>query len=192
MEPNRDTTFMALTVELGDESYHQDLESDLAINPGDINESFIDQPAKFAWWAVLAAKARSKADRLKAAADKQDDFIRKTLTGQLDTKVRQQLELDGEKITESKVTSAIFKHPEYVEAVDTYNNLREAYINADEDARTLEAAREAMNQRKDMLISLGAMLRMDVGNVELSMKKAQVAEKLKGKNRTPITSGDES
>lgn len=185
MSDTKNNKFLNLTIDLGDEPYHQDLEGDLAIDSEDINQSFIDQPGKFAWWAVLAAKARSKADRLKAAADKQDDFIRKTLTGQLDTKVRQQLEMDGEKITESKVTSAIVQHPDYIEAVATYNKMQDDFINANEDARILEAARDAMNQRKDMLISLGAMLRMDMSNVELNMKKQQVADVIRN-GRTPI------
>ena len=161
-----------------------ELGDDLAIDPGDINQSFIDQPGKFAWWAVMAAKAR--------AAEKQDDFIRKTLVGTLDSKVRQELELDGEKITESKVTSGIYKHADYVAAVDEYNKLREQWVQANEDASVLEAARDAMYQRKDMLISLGANMRMDMSNVELSMKKQQVADTIRAgrSGRKPITAAD--
>lgn len=169
-----------------------ELGDDLAIDPGDINQSFIDQPGKFAWWAVMAAKARAKADRLKVAAEKQDDFIRKTLVGTLDSKVRQELELDGEKITESKVTSGIYKHADYIAAVDEYNKLREQWVQANEDASVLEAARDAMYQRKDMLISLGANMRMDMSNVELSMKKQQVADTIRAgrSGRKPITAAD--
>ena len=109
-DTKRDTEFLCLTVEMSGKTYAQDLNEDLRINADDINESYIDQPSKFAWWAVLAAQARAKADRIKSAIEKQDEYIRKILTGELDAEVRKNLELDGEKVTEGKVTNGIYKN----------------------------------------------------------------------------------
>lgn len=171
IENTRDTEFMRLTVEMSGKKYEQDLNEDLRINSDDINESYIDQPSKFAWWAVLAAQARAKADRIKSAIEKQDEYMRKILTGELDAEVRKRLELDGEKITEGKVTNGIYKDERYIEEMNKLHNLRDEYVEANEDACILESAKEALNQRKEMLISLGAQLRTDLSNVELSMKK---------------------
>lgn len=179
---NRDTEFMNLTVELSGKTYHQDLSEDLKINSLDINESYIDQPSKFAWWAVLAAQARAKADKLKSCIDKQDEYIRKILTGELDAEVRKSLELDGEKITESKVSNGIYSNDRYKEEMEILHNLRDEFVKANEDASILEAAKEAMDQRKEMLISLGAQLRTDMSNTELTMKKKQAATIIR-KNR---------
>lgn len=172
----RDVEFLKLDIDLGGKQYHQDLTDDLRINSDDINQSYIDQPSKYAWWAVLAAQARGRADKLKNAADKQDEFIRKVLTGKLDELVRQDLEMNGEKVTEGKVSNGICKHSDYIAALEDYHNLKDQYVQANEDASILEAARDSLNQRKEMLISLGAQLRVDLSNVELSMKKKEVAD----------------
>ena len=175
MKDTRDIEFLCLTVEMSGKTYVQDLNEDLRINADDINESYIDQPSKFAWWAVLAAQARAKADRIKSAIEKQDEYIRKILTGELDAAVRKSLELDGEKVTEGKVTNGIYKNDRYIEEMTKLHNLRDEYVEANEDACILEAAKDAMNQRKDMLISLGAQMRTDMSNTELTMKKKVVS-----------------
>lgn len=179
----RDTSFLELDVNMSGKHYKQDLAEDLKINVDDINESYIDQPSKFAWWAVLAAQARARADKLKSSVDKQDEHIRKTLMGELDAKVREELELDGEKVTEGKVTNGIYKHPRYVEEMAKLHALRDEFVEANEDASILGAAKDAMNQRKEMLISLGAQLRTDMSNVELDMKKKQAADIISAKKR---------
>jgi hypothetical protein len=61
--------------------------------------------------------------------------------------------------------------------------LRDEFVEANEDASILEAAKDAMNQRKEMLISLGAQLRTDMSNVELDMKKKQAADIISAKKR---------
>ena len=170
-DTKRDTEFLCLTVEMSGKTYAQDLNEDLRINADDINESYIDQTSKFAWWAVLAAQARAKADRIKSAIEKQDEYIRKILTGELDAEVRKNLELDGEKVTEGKVTNGIYKNERYIEEMNKLHNLRDEYVEANEDACILEAAKDALNQRKEMLISLGAQMRTDMSNTELTMKK---------------------
>lgn len=139
-----------------------DLSEDLLINVADITESYIDQPAKYAYWATLASKARSKANKLKSKIDKEQDYLKTTLTGKLDSKARQQLEIDGEKITETKVTAWIQSSREYTEQKELIYELQDKYLEADEQARLLEVGRDTMMQRKDMLISLGAQLRNEL------------------------------
>lgn len=158
-----------------------DLAEDLKINIDDLSESYIDQPGKYAWWAVLAAQARASADRKKSEVENLEDYIKKTLKGELDAEVREDLELSGEKITENKVDNGIYSHPKYVEKTKQLHSLRLEYVELNETASILEAARNALDQRKDVLISLGAQLRSEIGNTGLSLKKEQARQVLNNK-----------
>ena len=173
----KDTTILELTVNTKSGAYDLDLAEDLKINKTDLSESYMDQPAKFAWYAVLAAQARAQADALKNKIEQKEDYIRKILRGKLDAEVRKQLELDGEKVTEGKVENGINCHPKYAEALEELHELRDKYVEVNENASILETAKEALNQRKDMLISLGAQMRADMSNIELSMKKQEMVDK---------------
>lgn len=163
------------------------LADDLFIDEDNINESFINQPALYAWWATVAAQARAIADHTKLDVERQEEYIKKTLMGELDTKVRQELDMNGEKITESKVTNAIYASDEYKEATEELFTLKEKYLNDSETAITLEIARDAMNQRKDALISLGAQLRNESDNSDLSIRKQAAKDIVAGsKSRKAI------
>lgn len=162
---------LKIDVKINDTNVSLDLSQDMLIDVSDINKSYLDQPSKYAYWATLAALARSKANKMKQQLDKEQDYLKTTLTGTLDAKVRNQLELDGEKITESKVTNAIYTNPEYIAYKTRIDEMTKAYLDADEQARLLEVGRATLDQRKEMLISLGAQLRSDFdGNSDLSVK----------------------
>lgn len=150
--------------------YDMDLAADLKINEDDINSSFVEQPSLFAWWATLATMARAKANQLKLDMEKQEDYIKKTLKGELDAEVRKQFELDGVKATESKVENGIYSHPRYTQAMEEYYQLRKTFLDADADAAFLESAKEAFNHRKEMLISVGANLRSEWNNSDVGLK----------------------
>ena len=185
-----------------------DLSEDMVINVANINESYLDQPSKYAWWATLATLARSKANMLKRQIDKETDYIKTTLMGSLDGKVRKELELNGEKVTEGRVQNAIYADPEYLSHKSKLADLQADFDEADEQARLLEVGRETMNQRKEMLISLGAQLRTDFdGNADIRVsgtacpdseetrEKVQsivgARKKTAGVKRQPVTSKEE-
>lgn len=152
------------------------LAEDLRIDEYNLNEAFCNQPSLYAYWATVASQARALADRAKLEVDKHEDYMRKTLVGILDVEVRRELEMNGEKVTESKVTNEIYCHEDYLAAQTQLYELKEKYLDANETAVTLEIARDAMNQRKDALISLGAQMRNDASNLELTIKKQQAKE----------------
>ena len=93
----RDMSILNITVKTKNSENDVDLGADLKINSADINQDFCEQPAKFAWWATVAVQAQALVDRKKMEVDKQDDYIRKTLVGELDAEVRQEMEMNGEK-----------------------------------------------------------------------------------------------
>ena len=168
---------LKIDVKINNQEINLDLSQDMIIDVNNINQSYIDQPSKYAYWATLSALARSKANKLKQKLDKEQDYLKTTLTGTLDAKVRNQLELDGEKITESKVTNAIYTNPEYIAYKGKIDDLNVQYLEADEQARLLEVGRATLDQRKEMLISLGAQLRSDWdGNSDITIKEKSVAD----------------
>lgn len=155
------------------------LAEDLKIDPMNINENFCSQPALYAYWATVCAQARALVDKKKAELDRADDYLRKTLVGELDAEVRQQMEMDGEKVTEGKVTNAIYKHPRYIEQQEKIYALKDELLALQQQWTVLDIAKESMNQRKDMLISLGANLRQETTNAELVMKAKTVSSMTK-------------
>ena len=143
-----------------------DLAEDLQIYPEDIKGAYIEQSAKYAYWATVALQAKFLYDRKKQEVNRQDEYLKKTLYGRLDAEVRAMLEMDGEKITEAKVGNAINIHENYLAEQDKLYKLQDELLALQEQYQKLEIAKEAMNQRKDMLISLGAQLRLESSNTD--------------------------
>lgn len=182
--------FSILNIEVKTQSStHQvNLGEDLLIEPEHMNEAFIEQPAKFAYWATVALQAKSLVDKKKLEVDKQEDYLKKNLIGELDGEVRKELELNGEKVTEAKVTNGIYTHERYQEEQSKLYHLKDELLELQNKFAILDIAKESMNQRKDMLISLGAQLRMESNNTDLTIK-AEAAKKIIGGNkRTAIKS----
>lgn len=166
---DRDWSVLEVRVHTRNADQVLNLGEDLAIDYSDINQSFIDQPAKFAWWATVCAQARAIYEHSKEQVERYEDFIKQQLIGELDAKMRTKIELDGGKVTESKVEKAIYASDEYKAAIEQLNDMRDSMLKAQENYSILYAARQAMDQRKDMLISLGAQLRQEVNNTSLSL-----------------------
>lgn len=167
---------LSITLNMNGNEYANNLAEDLQIHEDNLNADFCDQPAKFAWYAVLSAKAKHEASLAKFELDKMEEYIKKTLIGELDAEVRHNLEFEGEKITESKVEKAIYKHSKYKEQVEKLNELKLEWLDKNHTAVLLEFAKEAMMQRKDMLISIGANLRAQMENTDLSIRKENIRE----------------
>lgn len=173
-----DMTILNITVKTKTSENTVDLGEDLKINSSDINQNFCEQPAKFAWWATVAVQAQSLVDRKKMEVDKQEEFIRKTLVGELDAEVRMDMEMNGEKATETKVTNRIYVNEKYKEEVKKLYELKDELLELQYQSNILQAAKEAMIQRKDALISLGAQLRIEGNNSsDLSIKAKEIIGK---------------
>ena len=147
------------------------LAEDLAIDIAHINQAFCEQPAKYAYWATIAAQAKALVDAKKAEVERFEDTLKKTLVGELDAEIRMTLDANGEKITESKVANGIYVHPSYKEAQEQLYQAKEELLNLQKQFVVLDIAKESMNQRKDMLISLGAQLRQEGSNTEVLLKE---------------------
>ena len=167
---DRDTSFLMIEVKTKTSVTQVDLNEDLRIDPMNISADFCEQPAKYAYWATVTAQAKSLVERKRLEVEKLEDYLKKTLVGELDGEVRRELEMNGEKITETKVVNGIFVHPKYVETQEKLYSLKEELVDLQQKFAVLDIARDAMNQRKDMLISLGAQLRVEGNNADVFIK----------------------
>lgn len=135
-----------------------DIKKELEISKATLNENFIEQPGKYAWWAAVAETAKAQRDYLEAELDKAE--------AQADYNVRLKLELDGVKITEALVKQNIKLDAGYQEALEKYNQ-------AKKNAAILDKIVRAFDQRLEALISLGANLRKEENNAEVALKEKQ-------------------
>lgn len=179
---NHDWSILHIEVKTRTSINELDLYEDLRISPENLNTDFCEQPAKYAYWATVAAQARALVDSKKADVERCEDYLKKTLVGELDTEVRRDLEMEGEKVTEAKVTNGIYVHEKYRAEQQKLYDLKDELLKLQSELAVLDIAREAMNQRKDMLISLGAQMRQEGSNAELLIKE-KVAKNVIGKNK---------
>jgi hypothetical protein len=130
------------------------LESDLYIDHRDLQEEFLKQPELFAWWATMAEIAKDLVSRQKFFVDR--------LAAKIDFEIRNPPPLpngekDPTKITEKLIEHRITVHPDYEREMFRYLEYKK-------QLGLLQAGQEAMVQRKDMLISLGANYRAEASS----------------------------
>jgi hypothetical protein len=121
----------------------------------DISQEFTDQPSLYAYIAILAAQAEACWRESKRSTEEE--------TAQLDKNVRQDLMANGEKITEGKVAAEVKLRRGYRDAVDYEMECHEQYL-------IMRAVENAMSQRAQMLISLGAHLRAEAAQTGMIIK----------------------
>ena len=138
----RDMEILNFTVKTKNSENDVSLSEDLKIQSADINEAFCEQPAKFAWWATVAAQAKALVDRKKHEVERQEEYIKKTLIGELDAEVRMELEMNGEKVTETKVTNGIYVNKRYKEEVQKLYELKDELLELQEKWVLLDIAKD--------------------------------------------------
>lgn len=150
---------LTLNVKL-DKNYVVDFGEDLDVDRANINEELADQPSKFAWHGVLSELAKSKVLMLKNELE--------TLKAELDQDIRSKAD---KKPTERDIDAMI-------QLDSKYQKKEREYLAAQKDSGILQVARQAFEQRKDMLISIAANMRGE-SDVNLKINKEKVVEKLK-------------
>lgn len=131
-----------------------DLEADLYIDNSFLEEEFLKQPELFAWWATATELAKDLVGRQK--------FVLERMAATLDHGIRLSAvsnPVGGKpiKLTEAQITHQITSDEKYQEAML-------AYLEYKKQLGMLQAGKEAMEQRRDMLISLGANYRAEASS----------------------------
>ena len=117
-----------------------EFQRDKTIDPERLDVECIRQPERFFYWAQQAVEASVEVERARLRAD--------VTEARLEIECRQKPEEFGiAKPTESAIKAAVKIHPKYRKAY-------KKYLKARENAKLLDAAVTAMEQKKRMLESL--------------------------------------
>lgn len=134
---------------------------ELSIDVTDLDNDFVEQPAKYAWWAVLAETAKNFKEEQEAELER--------VEAEADKRVRVDLELNGVKITETIVARNIKLDSDYQKQL-------EKSLRAKRSAMMLDRVAKAFDQRLDSLISLGANLRAENNNADVKILQTQAKD----------------
>lgn len=121
--------------------YDNNFSDDVEIDRSMLEEEFASQPKKFAYYGSLQAIMNKKLQDVRRE--------RKELYAKIDKEVRDLADQEGKKLTEKMVENMVTTAPVYVKKSQEENHV--SYI-----VDLLDVQKEAMKQRKDMLIQLGA------------------------------------
>ena len=117
----------------------------LGIDNSDVSYEFSTQAARLVWVATLAAVADVDLNDAKLAKD--------VASAQVELRIRR--ELSGEKTTEAYIRALVTVDQEYMDVVATESDALLHF-------KIMRAVADAMRQRGDMLVSLGANLRQEL------------------------------
>lgn len=131
------------------------LQADLAFTTTNISMAMTRQAALFAHYSRLAADATYQSDRSKQQVE--------LLEATLNQRFRDSLITAGTKFTEKSIDSMVIQDASYQEAQERAHEARAI-------AKMVETAADSFRHRKDMLIQVGADLRMEKQG-ELRMKE---------------------
>jgi hypothetical protein len=119
---------------------------ELAVSKDDLDDAFIRQPGKYAWWATLAETAKAQRDHLEALLDRAE--------AEADYNVRLKMELEGVKITEPAVKRGIKNDETYQEALRKFNEAKKT-------AAIFDKIVKAFDHRLECIVNLSAKLRKE-------------------------------
>ena len=114
------------------------------INETNLSQELARQAAQYAWLATLAVEAES--DMVRKAAMREREYAN------IDLDFRDEMRASGEKCTEGMIRAVVTTDEDYMAAVEAENAAKYQY-------QLLKMLVRAMEQRANMLISLGAYLR---------------------------------
>jgi hypothetical protein len=123
----------------------------------DLDKEYREQSALYAYFVVEAAKA----EREHASAVDEKDFVH----AECDEFYREEIRDTGVKLTEAMVESAIIQD-------DEYREVRIQLLRAKEHWTILKGIVRALEQRANMLISLGAHRRAEFDMTNMVIKKS--------------------
>ena len=135
-----------------------DITTVVNIDKDNISEEFINQASKYAWYYTLLVHARKRKDEAKLSLEVKE--------AELDAIIRKEAVKNSLKITEAAIQSTIHTLPEYKKTV-------EILIRMKEEEGILEAVVKAFEQRKDMLISYGSLLKHEL-NSDITISENKV------------------
>ena len=142
----KDIVVAKITIGHGEDEHK--LADDLKISD-DLEMDCINQPSLCAWWGVLLAGAKKAAERSKFDFEVQE--------AQTYLRIREEKESKCEKVTETMLNNLVKEDEDYISA----NKLK---IKSFGDYEIIRAATEAINQKKDMLVTLVSLRKQEMAS----------------------------
>jgi hypothetical protein len=137
---------MKVSISVADKEFNGTIRDVLLINEANLSSEFERQPSTYAYFAALMEFAVADVEHKKLAFS--------VMEANLDSVKRTELK-DQTKVTEAVIRSAIIKDQKY-------QLLSEELIEAQRQLGILKGLVKALEQRKDMLIQLGASKRQEM------------------------------
>ena len=137
---------LRVNVVYNETEYDIDVDAEMALNPNDLESSFLDHAGKYAFYAVVHAHAQGAVDDAKHQLEMAKATEGSRLRGVKDDK--------GKAPSEKRIELMLEEQEEVIKA-------RKAYNEAKRQEAILKAVREAFVHRRDMLIQLGASERVE-------------------------------
>jgi len=125
------------------------------IKENNLPNELADHPANFAWWSYLAREARDLALRAKLQLEI------------FESKLWRDLKSDNSKRVTDKDCERQIKLNE------KWRELYEEFLDATRRAEVLESVREALKQKKDLLVALATMKKYELESLKLEVQNEQ-------------------
>lgn len=151
-----------LTLVLGDAVHELNPDDELKLAEETINDDLKNQPALYAFYAVMHEAAESELADCKLALE--------TVEALVDEKIRVGFAAAGTKVTETMIANKVHLEEEYQNAVIALNK-------AKAQSGKLRAIKEAFVHRKDMLVTLASNMRAQA-DPEIFIKKEELKSRV--------------
>jgi hypothetical protein len=152
-----------VAIRINNITYDNSLAADLHIDRQSLDEEFVQHASRYAYYAFLSELAADQEVRLKHALD--------LLEAQLDSETRELAR--GAQLADAKFKMTETMVENQVRGNSRYQAKLTEYLDAKQRAAVLRVARESMQQRKDMLVSLGAQFRFLNGSEPRALQREQ-------------------
>lgn len=149
---------VSFEIKIGDSQFKNNLREDLNIDRTNLDEEFMTQHEKFAYYSTLHEMAKHNENQCKRELE--------ILYAQVDFEVRQQAQEAGIKMTETMIKNQAITD-------ERYQKKHLEYLESKKLAGILGVARESFSQRKEMLISIGANARTGSSSMRVLEDKAK-------------------
>lgn len=147
-------SFFPDEITIGNSTYEMDLEADLSIHETDLNHEFCHQAEIFAKYSTAYELALYEAQIRKAALE--------VGAARLDYMFRMDAKEKNVKMTEKMVENSVKAHEDFLA-------LEQKLLQAQKITGLLKQAKDAIVQRRDMLIQLGSTQRQERAS-DITMK----------------------
>lgn len=136
----KDLDFLKFAIKLSDGTIkYFDVSDELFIDEENLNQAFIEQSGKYAWWGALAETAKAHREEM--------ELLEAKAEANADKKARQSLKDDDIKVTEAGVKQRM-------KLDQTLELASKAVIKAKKNEKTLDRIVKAFEHRKDALVSI--------------------------------------